>query len=108
MKLKYLVSVIACGSIFICAESAYAAKGGIKGPALEAFEKANENDSFKRGNGNQLKKGTKELNNLDKALDNELEHDNKDDKGKDKKDKDTQLEKSLKKESKNAIRKAIK
>jgi hypothetical protein len=108
MKLKYLVSVIACGSIFICAESAYAAKGGIKGPALEAFENANDNASFKRGNGNQLKKGNKELNNLDKALDNELEHDNKDDKGKGKKDKDTQLEKSLKKESKNAIRKAIK
>ena len=108
MKLKYLVSVIACGSIFICAESAYAAKGGIKGPALEAMVNANDNASFKHGNEDQFKKGNKELKNLDKALDHELEHRNEDDKGKGKKDKDTQLEKSLKKESKNAIRKAIK
>ena len=45
-----------------------------------------------------FKKGNKELKNLDKALENELEYDNK----------DTQLEKSLNKESKKAIRKAIK
>ena len=108
MKLEYLLSVVACGSIFICAEFAYAAKGGIKGPALEAYENASDNASFKHGNGNQLKKGNKELKKWDKKLDKEREHNEKNAENKDKKDKDTQLEKSLKKETNKAIREAIK
>ena len=108
MKLKYLVNVIVCGSVIICAVPVYAAKGGIKGHAVKAYEHASDNVSFKRVDGNQLKKENKELKKLDKELDEELKHSDKDDKDKGKKDKDTQLEKSLNKELKKAARKAIK
>ncbi len=98
MKFKYLSIAIACSIIFICTASAYAAKGGIKAPALEAYGNANNNANFKHGNGNQLKNGNIDLKKLDKELNKEHKLDNK----------DTQLEKSINKELKKAVKKAIK
>jgi hypothetical protein len=77
----------------------HAAKDGSKGPADEAYDRANENASFQSGNPGKGK-GNQNYKNLDIK--------DKDKESKDKKDKnnDPQLEKSLKKETTKAIKKA--
>ena len=89
-------AVIAC---CIISTPLHAAKDGSKGPADEAYDRANENASFQSGNPGKGK-GNQNYKNLDIK--------DKDKESKDKKDKsnDPQLEKSLKKETTKAIKKA--
>lgn len=89
-------TLIAC---CIISTPLHAAKDGSKGPADEAYDRANENASFQSGNPGKGK-GNQNYKNLD-IKDKDIE-------SKDKKDKnnDPQLEKSLKKETTKAIKKA--
>ena len=95
-------TLIAC---CIISTPLHAAKDGSKGPADEAYDRANENASFQSGNPGKGK-GNQNYKNLD-IKDKDKDKD-KDKESKDKKDKnnDPQLEKSLKKETTKAIKKA--
>ena len=95
MKIKNIVSALACASIVVFPVLALAAKGGIKGPAIQAYEHANDNASFKSGVGKGNNKGNDKLKKIDKELEKELDKSDKDKawEGKDKNNKDTQLEK---------------
>lgn len=97
-------------AVSLVASPVYAAKGGVKGPAKEAYVNANENASFKGGNPG---KGNADIDGVDKNLKKKLEKEidgelDGDTNGKKDNEKDSQLEKTVKKESKKAIKKAIK